>query len=73
MLHGLIKIYVYESFTLICFMILGIISVIIGNELLLGITSIFIGLMFFVWLVTSRLIIRLIIEGYSDDEDRKKG
>ena len=54
-------------------MILGIISEIIGNELLLGITSIFIGLMFFVWLVTSRLIIRLIIEGYFDDEDRKKG
>ncbi|AEO93653.1 gp394 [Bacillus phage G] len=72
MINNLIKLYIYESFTLVSFITLAVIASVLELKLVISLISIFTMLIFVVWFFTSRLILRLLVEGVLDEEDGSK-
>lgn len=72
MIDNLIRLYIYESFTLIAFVILGILASVMQLGYILAVIGIFIMLVFIVWVVTSRLILKLLVDGIINEDRRNK-
>jgi len=71
MVDNLMRLYVLESMTLICFMFTAIIATILDVQILVGIMGIFILLAFVLWAFTSRIILKLVVDGIISNEDRR--